>query len=208
MTKINNTLHLVSSASLALGVAGAANAQILISPTGYTATPGNGIAQGGGYNYFDETGSQLTDGIKGANAWNADLGNGIAYEWVGWNRVDPTITFNFASPVTISQVTIGFNVNHGADIYLPTSINIGGNTFSPTGNEISDNTRGDLSLAGTWTGSSLTINLTRNLGDPAGYWIFTDEFSFQGAAVPEPAEYAAVAGLALVAFGAWRRTRR
>ena len=27
-------------------------------------------------------------------------------------------------------------------------------------------------------------------------------------AVPEPAEYAAVAGLALVAFGAWRRTRR
>jgi len=29
-----------------------------------------------------------------------------------------------------------------------------------------------------------------------------------GAAVPEPAEYAAVAGLSLLAFGTWRRSRR
>jgi carbonic anhydrase len=39
-----------------------------------------------------------------------------------------------------------------------------------------------------------------------GRSIQTDVVGF--AAVPEPAEYAAVAGLALVAFGAWRRTRR
>src|ERR1700676_2570618 len=49
-------------------------------PTNYVATPGEGIAQGGYYNYFDDTGHQLTDGIYGVNDFSANLGNGIAYE--------------------------------------------------------------------------------------------------------------------------------
>ena len=65
------------------------SAQVVI-PTGYTATPGEGQAQGGSYNYFDDTGHQLTDGVFGVNDWTANLGHGNAYEWVGWISVDPS----------------------------------------------------------------------------------------------------------------------
>src|SRR5580693_1478272 len=57
---------------------------IPLVPISYTATPGEGTNQGGYYNYFDDTGHQLTNGIYGVNDYSADLGNGPAYEWVGW----------------------------------------------------------------------------------------------------------------------------
>src|SRR5580692_6062496 len=97
---------------------------IPLVPISYTATPGEGIAQGGYYNYFDDTGHQLTDGIYGVNDWSANLGNGIAYEWVGWRVADPTITFQFSTPVTINQVGIDFNKTTSDMIFLPSSVTI------------------------------------------------------------------------------------
>ncbi|MFM7696730.1 MAG: hypothetical protein ACKO6G_08675, partial [Vulcanococcus sp.] len=64
------------------------NIKSIYSPVNYTATPAEGQAQGGSYNYFDDTGSQLTDDILGYYDWTANLGNGQAYEWVGWRLVD------------------------------------------------------------------------------------------------------------------------
>ena len=38
----------------------------------------------GTYQYHDWTGEQLIDGSYGTMPWFANLGNGPAYEWVGW----------------------------------------------------------------------------------------------------------------------------
>ena len=66
-----------------MAVGSPAHAQTSVVPSSYTATAGEGLAQGGNFNYFDNTGMQLTDGVTGVNDWTANLGNGSAYEWVG-----------------------------------------------------------------------------------------------------------------------------
>lgn len=159
-----------------------------IIPTGYVSTPAEGIAQGGLYNYFDDTGNQLADGIYGADYWAADLGNGPAYEWVGWRVADPVITFQFPGPVTINQVGIDFNRNEpiGDYIFLPSTVNIDGTDIAVDPNAIPDATRGTIGFNGSWTGSTLTITLTDN--DPTR-WIFVDEITFNGVPVPEPAPW-------------------
>jgi len=167
-----------------------ADAQSVV-PTGYVATPGEGVNQGGIYNYYDDTGNQLTDGIYGANDWSANLGNGPAYEWVGWLVADPVIAIQFSTPVTINQVGIDFNLNQSASILLPTTVTIGGTEFTVDPNAIPNDTRGTLYFNGNWTASSLTVDLMDcNTSD----WIFIDEITFSGAAVPEPSVFGLLAG--------------
>jgi hypothetical protein len=167
-----------------------ADAQSVI-PTSYVATPGDGVSQGGTYNYYDDTGSQFTDGIYGANDWSANLGNGPAYEWVGWWAAAPAITFQFSAPETISQVGIDFDLNQSASILLPTIVTIGGTVFTVDPNAIPDDTRGTLYFNGNWSGSSLTVDLENcNTSN----WILADEITFSGAAVPEPSARVLLAG--------------
>ena len=184
-----------------------------VAPASYVATPGQGQAQGGVFNYFDDTGSQLTDSVLGVNDWTANLGNGPAYEWVAWRTVDPTITFTFSAPVTIDQVDIDFNHTEVAGIYLPPSVTINGEPFVVGANAIPDFSRGWLSfpLAAPFTGTSLTVSLS---DADASRWIFVDEFRFQGtavAAVPEPGIIPTVlaftGGVALGIVRARRRKR-
>jgi hypothetical protein len=52
---------------------------------------------------------QLTDGVVGVNEWNADLGAGNAYEWVGWLSWDPEITFDFGTPQDFGRIAIHTN---------------------------------------------------------------------------------------------------
>jgi hypothetical protein len=172
-----------------------ARAQFVV-PTSYTATPG-GV---GGFTYFDDTGSQLTDGIYGVDDYTADLGNGNAYEWVGWTDPNPTITFNFPSSITVQSVLIDFNRNEGAGIYLPANVTIGGTVFNLNGDEIDFGTRGTLIYNGSWTGSSLQVDLTAN-----GSYTFVDEMKFSTAVVPEPGLTAAFIGAAALAWATWRR---
>lgn len=163
-------------------------------PTSYAATPGEGVAQSGFYNYFDDTGSQLTDGIYGANDWSADLGNGPAYEWVGWLIANPEISFQFSAPVTINEVGIDFNRNQSQNIFLPSTVTIGGTAFAMDPNAIPDNTRGTIYFTGDWTGSTVTVDLSDN---DATRWIFVDEVTFNPASVPEPS----VVGILAAGFG-------
>ena len=174
----------------------------LIIPSSYTATPG----EVGGYTYYDDTGRQLTDGVFGVNDWSADLGNGPAYEWVGWFSVNPTFTFDFASSVTVDKVLIDFSRSETpggptlyGNIHLPTDVNINGTSYSLAGNEIPDYTRGTIEFAGSWTGSTLTVTLSHR------WWLFVDEVQFNE--VPEPGAYGLVAALGLINFGALRRAR-
>lgn len=175
-----------------------------ILPVSYTATPGEGQAQGGSLNYFDDTNAQLIDGDLGANNWNAN----DAYEWVGWKVAEPSLTFHFAGMVAVNEVRIGFNRNDDSGIYLPSSINIGGDVFAIAANGISDNSRGFLTFTGDWTGPSLSIEISD--GD-AGRWIFVDEVKFDGvgneaAAVPEPATGMLFLSAGLLALvGTWKR---
>jgi hypothetical protein len=181
------------------GVLAAFAAAAPLSPTSYTASPG----QCGAFCYLDETGSQLTDGVFGVNNWQADLGNGPAYEWVGWSSTNPTITFNFSAAVSISQIFIGFNRTENVGINLPSSVTINGNVFGLTGSEIADGTRGDLGF---------TVNLqnvtsvTIDLADlDATKYIFADEFQFVDAA-PEPSTFVLLSS-GIGALAMWRRRK-
>lgn len=172
-------------------VSGSSASATSLFPTNYTATPGEGIVQGGYYNYFDDTGAQLTDGIYGVNNWSANLGDGIAYEWVGWRVADPVISFQFSAPVTINQVGIDFNRTESAQIFLPSTVTVDGTDFTVNPNAIPDASRGTLFFNGNWTGTTLTLNLT---DCSASDWIFVDEVTFNCFSVPEPPVFGILAG--------------
>ena len=180
-----------------LAGASASFAQFVV-PTSYSATTG----QTGTYTYFDETGSQLTDGVLGVNDWTVNLGSGNAYEWMGWWTVDPTLTFTFSTSQTIRSVLVGFNRGEGTGlIYLPTSVTIGGSNFSLTGTELPDQTRGFLQFDGIWTGTTLQIDLPH----VNGRWVFVDEIKFSTTAIPEPAVTTLWCGLGALGLMVWRR---
>ncbi len=187
--------------ALVLGMALAASLTArgqFVVPTSYTATPGGT----GLYTYFDDTGSQLTDGILGVDNWQADLGHGPAYEWVGWTMGNPSVMFNFASNVTIQTVQIGFNRTEGVNIYLPTSVSIGGTVFPLSSTDIPDGTRAFLNFNGSWTGNSLQVNLAAG-----GAYTFVDEMKFSTTNVPEPGVAAALLGGVALGWAVWRRRR-
>lgn len=161
----------------------------LIVPVGYTATPGQGQAQGGSYNYFDDGATQLTDGVLGANDWTADLGNGHAQEWVGWYSVKPSLLFSLPAYFQVTQVRIGFNNSQSfGGIYLPSDVTINGAAFALTGNEIPAGERGWVSFNTNLFANQVQIDLN-NQND--GRWIFVDEVEIRGTSVvPEPSSFA------------------
>jgi len=168
---------------LAVGVTlvSTAQAQEVVMPVSYVSTPGEGRPLGL-YDYLDETGSQLTDGVTGLDNVVADLGNGPAYEWVAWKTVEPTITFTFSEAVImITSVQLGLARSDGVNrIHLPSTVTVGGTMFVPSGVEIANDTRGFLTFSGSWSGTNIAIQLSDN--DPT-WWVFLDEVRFFGQAV-------------------------
>lgn len=142
-------------------------------PQQYSATKGEGRAQGGLYDYFDNTGSQLTDGILGGNDILADLGRGRAYEWMGWGIAQPRMQFKFAKLVNIKRVEIRFNRNDKAAVALPAKVTINGVAYKVNPNKIADKTSGFLSFEGAYVGRQIKIQITRGKG-----WVFIDEVRF------------------------------
>lgn len=164
-----------------------------VTPTSYTLTEGEGVDEGGSFNYFDDnSGTQLTDNTLGVDNWQ----DGGAYEWVGWRIADPTASFAFAAPVTITQVQIGFNKAEGAGIFLPGNVVINGQLFALTGTELVDNTRGFVNFDVNFSGTTLPLSIADG---NVNRWIFVDEVRFvgTGVTVPEPSALA----LAIPALG-------
>jgi Concanavalin A-like lectin/glucanases superfamily len=91
----------------------------LMKPVSYAMQNG----QSGTYHYWDDTYSgsgshttdgaalsggvgQLTDGFIGGAPFYQDMGRGIAFEWVGWNTIQPTIVFDFGVAQTFHTISI------------------------------------------------------------------------------------------------------
>jgi hypothetical protein len=97
-----------------------------INPVSYDMPNGQGSLTPGSFTYWDDTYSgsgaknvngaflsgglgQLTDGVVGADYIATDLGNGRAYEWVGWSSIQPTITFAFNDSTLFDSINIHVN---------------------------------------------------------------------------------------------------
>ncbi|MFN0186227.1 MAG: PEP-CTERM sorting domain-containing protein [Aquabacterium sp.] len=174
----------------------------------------------GSYCYHDETGRQLIDGAYGVEGWAVNLGNGNAYEWVGWvYRPVVHIDFDLGAAHAIGSISIGTTQDAVNDVVLP-SIDISywnGSSFvllqSLNVPESSANDRpvfsllphGFLTLSGLATTAQQWRVTARFSAD--GPWTFIDEVDFYGAPIPEPSTYALMA-LGLAAVGGLARRRR
>ncbi|KAA3600061.1 MAG: hypothetical protein DWQ06_09680 [Calditrichaeota bacterium] len=141
------------------------------------------------YCFHDETNTQLTDGISASTPFNANLGNGSAYEWVGWTtNSSPEIIFDFTNIHYFYQLTIGTYQSTTENIFIPDSLQIsysedGVNfTFSETLPTISSFTEDShntisFSLSGKPVGRFAKINFIKNT--PIGTTL-VDEIIFNG----------------------------
>ncbi len=137
----------------------------------YTATKGEGRAQGGAFDYLDNTGIQLTDGFLGGDDVFSDF-----YEWVAWGIAQPKISFLFSQPVNIRRIEVHLNRNDKAAISLPTTVIINGVAFKVSPDKIPDKTSRFISFDGKFVGREVVIQITRGKG-----WVFIDEVRFLGA---------------------------
>jgi hypothetical protein len=146
--------------------------QETLTPLSYTAPPG----ETGMVAYIDETGAQLVDGVLGTDDILADLGNGTAYEWVGWTDLtEPvTLTFSLAGEVDIASVEIGIYHRDGLGIFVPESVTINGVSYDLGPDDVPNNQRKDLAFSGPFNGPEVQVVLHhRGRG-----WIMVDEVRF------------------------------
>jgi hypothetical protein len=157
----------------------------------YADASGDGIAQSELYNFFGDNGGQLTDGAYGVNDFPANPDNVKASQWVDWRVADPVITFHFSKPVTINQVGIDFSRTESDLIFHPFTGLVDGADFAVNPNAIRDDTRGTLLFDGSWTGTTLTVDLLDcNRNDCR----FINEITCHGVtSVPEPSVFGLLA---------------
>lgn len=207
--------------ALSAGVA-AVPAQAVSIPVSSYSMPNGGT---GSFNYWDESYSgagstttdgaalsggtgDLTDGIIANNTWNvteAPNGPGPYVGWVLGSQPNPTITFNFASGVTITDIAIHMDNSLFGGVAAPLRILVNGvaQAFTPP----PAFGIGWVNLTGLSATGPLSLEFEQN---PAQGWVFVSEVSFEGTiagAVPEPATWAMmIAGFGVVG-GSLRRRR-
>jgi hypothetical protein len=127
---------------------------------------------------------KLTDGIATPDDWyGSGQPFGTSVPWVGWNLIDPTITFYFSGSPSIAKVGLYFDNTPGnGDVRLPDSVDIAGVNYDL----IPDWQYGPrwiyFDIPATPAGS-LDITLHRDNAN----WMMLGEVSFESSnAVPEP----------------------
>jgi len=225
MKSISKKVIHVSSIVLALlGLTVMCHA-VPVNPSSYAMPNGYGQSVGGEYNYWDAnyTGSgnktsdgepltgglgKLTDGIIATESWEWNDTDGIPHSqqnsagtgpYVGWTNGDPTITFSFASEVTINSIT--FYVDNPANdtfgnprggVAAPLGFTIGSTSYSSGVVNTSEGT-GPLAITlanlGLDSIDALTVTINRDISGGNRFWVFVSEISFDDGApapVPEP----------------------
>lgn len=131
---------------------------------------------------------QLTDGGKGADNVLQDLGQGPAYEWVGWNTEDPSVYFRFGARRTFSQVVVGMS-NYGSGGIgqcreLQVFFSNDGTNFDNV--EVFSTSAGTLPTIPSGKRADITLNVSGNTGIMAYFycfrnaqWSMLDEISFK-----------------------------
>src|SRR5271165_2432999 len=149
---------------------------------------------------------KLTDGVSPALSWYQ---YGENTPWVGWstdqaNGTDPTVTFNFASSVTVKSVTVWVDNAIGfGGVYLPASVSVDGTDFPIAPDNSNSAPRGYTFNGLDITGTSVDVQFFQTAGYP---WVMVGEVSFDGSTVPEPASMALLAA-GLAGLGLIRRKR-
>jgi hypothetical protein len=169
----------------------------VITPISYTYT--NSTSPGEG-SYID-SGTFLTDGDLGTP--NVGAGG-----WVLWQgNGAPEITFTFGSAVTVNTVSLDMSFSTNGNTFLPESVAINGGSVSSADTIVGDPGKGFINYTGSWTGSTLVLDLGHN----TNHWIGVNEVQFSsndaGTGAPEPASFVLLGG-ALLALGASRYLRR
>lgn len=213
---------LILLAAMGAAVASAGHASQL-TVSSYDMPNGDGTAHNGAHNYWDGAyngaGAVTTDGLSGGvlSGGTGALTDGViatdpAYllftddgtsQYVGWLQ-SPTITFNFASNVTVNEIRLYVDNSHVGGITAPSEVFVDGVSAATPPWEFASPPL-EIDITGlNITGHSVSVKLQ----DPT-FWVFMSEAQFfgDGAAVPEPSAWA----LMLLGFGglgaALRRTR-
>lgn len=153
---------------------------IAISPDSYQFDQGT---DAGSYIYNDWTGQQLTDGIYGEGFWASDLGNGPAYEWVGWYNKNINVDFTFDTIRTFNEITVSTQQANGG-LVLPSL----GIYAWLNDNWVLQATKNVTRINGAeFIGEKLTLSSLAFSTDKVrisllqngnGHWIFVDEIVF------------------------------
>lgn len=207
---------LIVSSIAALALAAQAQA-IEIVPVSYSFDQATDT---GSYAYHDWTGNQLTDGEYGIAPWSANLGNGPAYEWLGWTDSMVNIDFVFAGAHLISQIAIGTVQDNVADVVIPnaylfsSSDGVNWDFLASSINPESSANNGQHKTL-TFNGLNISDDYVRVQVAHSynGPWTFVDEVDFYGengpAGVPDSGTTLALLGAGMVGLlGARRRLNR
>jgi len=147
---------------------------------------------------------KLTDGVASTLSWDQQPSGPSTF--VGWNQLNPTLTFFFPAVENIDTVSLHVDDALGRGLVnLPATVTIAGHLFTVPPDNVNGSPRW-LVLSGLGlTASSVTITLTRS-----NNWIMLDEVTFDGStAAPEPASWLAISGgLAGLLLHALRRATR
>ena len=151
--------------------------------TGSVTTDGSALSGGRG---------QLTDGVVGVDDWALDIGNGRAQEWVGWNSIQPTVTFDFGQTVQLGQASIHVNNfgTEGVNLFATTTFEFSTDDVSfgdPITYTTSPQQRADTTARYIYIGISREARYVRvSFADGDGPWILISEIAFVGLLPPPP----------------------
>jgi hypothetical protein len=156
------------------------------APNAGQGTPGVGCSSFGDR----DARGQLIDGVRGVDDAIANLGNGIAFEWVGWNGPVADVIFTFSAPRAFSAVTLGINNKDPPNVTEPSEVRISfsddGTTFgTPLSFKKSDGTlpqiptglRADVRLS--FVSRSARFVKVTLLETVGASWMFLDEIGFE-----------------------------
>ena len=162
--------------------------------------------------YPDTGGGELTDGIANGPAWPAPVVLADVDYLVGWQTTLPTITFTFASAVTINSVSAFFaDSDTGAGVSLPATVTIGDAASFSQVFAVTNPAGSGTTVESVFNGFSITtqtLTLSFTLGTAQQWTMLSEVQAFGTAAVPEPASSGLALGAAALGLVATRRRRK